>query len=222
LTQQEADGNRTVKTKVEIWRGVVTGMNPGAAVSVAPTPGCPYDYIIVLCEYTSLDNDLDKSTTTDTNRTTGTTEAVSQNDELFFGCIHGQGTNATTPSNGFSNLSKGGSYSRLSVGDLIVNAGGQAAFVVSAGTGTAGSMVTFRGSMVAIAGVTRDQSGNPLGSCDVRAFKTDNNQLVDTTVSDENGNYTVNVLDTTNHFIVAFKAGSPNVKGVTDVTLQGA
>lgn len=74
-----------------------------------------------------------------------------------------------------------------------------------------------------VVGVTRDVYGSPLGGVTVRLFRTSDNVLVDTIVSDPSGNYLLGTPyypDT--HYVVAQKSGSPDVQGVTVNTLIGA
>ena len=74
-----------------------------------------------------------------------------------------------------------------------------------------------------IAGVTRDQYGSPLGGCTVKMFKTSTDELVDTQVSDPSGNYTVSSPYYPDaHYLVIYKAGTPDVFGTTPNTLIGS
>jgi hypothetical protein len=71
-------------------------------------------------------------------------------------------------------------------------------------------------------GVTRDVYGSPLGGCTVQLFRTADNVLVDTLVSDPSGNFILRSSyypDT--HYIVSHKSGSPDVDGATVNTLIG-
>ncbi len=74
-----------------------------------------------------------------------------------------------------------------------------------------------------IEGVTKDSSGSPLGSCTVILMKTDpmginGKSITQMKVSDAStGAYKFYVRDPdTAYFVVAFKAGPPNVFGRTD------
>lgn len=75
-----------------------------------------------------------------------------------------------------------------------------------------------------IAGVTRNQYGSAIGSCTVKLFKTSDDSLVSQIVSDPNdGSYLLSTPyypDT--HYIVAYKAGSPDIAGATVNTLTGS
>lgn len=72
----------------------------------------------------------------------------------------------------------------------------------------------------AISGVTKDANGAVLAGCTVQLFRAGDNSLVATGVSDGGGNYTFNPPDNAGYFyVVAFKAGTPNVVGVSDMTL---
>jgi hypothetical protein len=70
----------------------------------------------------------------------------------------------------------------------------------------------------AMSGVTRDSNGNALGGCTVLLISIKMGEPVRQTTSDANGNYTFYVRDNTTHyFVAAYKSGSPNVFGRTDV-----
>lgn len=71
-------------------------------------------------------------------------------------------------------------------------------------------------------GVTRDVYGSPLGNCTVSLFLTATNALMDTIISDVDGNFILRTAyfpDT--HYIVSHKSGSPDVDGATVNTLVG-
>lgn len=72
-----------------------------------------------------------------------------------------------------------------------------------------------------ISGVTRDVYGSPLGGCTVRLFNTALNTLQDTQVSGADGTYQLMTVYTDAHYVVAYKAGGPDVAGVTVNTLVG-
>jgi hypothetical protein len=75
----------------------------------------------------------------------------------------------------------------------------------------------------AFTGVTRDQYGSPVGSCAVKLYRTSDDTLLDSQVSDPSGNFLLSTAyypDT--HYIVAHKSGSPDIDGVTVNTLIGA
>lgn len=75
-----------------------------------------------------------------------------------------------------------------------------------------------------VSGVTRDIYGSPLGGVTVKIFKTSDDSLVSTIVSDANtGAFIVTTPyypDT--HYIVTYKAGSPDTFGTSVNTLTGA
>ena len=83
-----------------------------------------------------------------------------------------------------------------------------------------------------ISGITQDSTGAALGSCAVSVFETIPNaalnepqgRLVGMTVSDAAGNYSVDVTTAagTTFFVVAYKAGAPDVMGTTVNTLIGS
>jgi hypothetical protein len=77
----------------------------------------------------------------------------------------------------------------------------------------------------ALTGVTRDGTGAALGNCRVVAFETGRigvegiEATVGETISDESGNYTLEVSLNTSHQLIAYKAGSPDVAGITKNTI---
>jgi hypothetical protein len=85
-------------------------------------------------------------------------------------------------------------------------------------------------SKMAFVGVTRDAYGTALGDCTVKLYKTADgaypgtkDRLLYEAVSDASGNfavYTPYYPDT--HYMVSYKAGSPDVEGTTVNTLIGA
>lgn len=77
-------------------------------------------------------------------------------------------------------------------------------------------------SMFGIAGITRDVYGSPEPFCTVKLFKTASDELVYQITSDGDGAfvvYTPHLVDP--HYIVAFKAGSPDIAGASDNNLVG-
>jgi hypothetical protein len=78
-------------------------------------------------------------------------------------------------------------------------------------------------SRVGFVGVTRDQYGAPLGGVTCSLFKTDTRAWIMDIVSDANGNFLLqSVYSPDTHFIVFYKAGSPEVFGTTRQALVGA
>lgn len=78
-------------------------------------------------------------------------------------------------------------------------------------------------SRVGFVGVTRDEYGSPLGSCVVQLFRTADDLFIMEITSDANGNFLLQSWYTPDaHYIVAYKAGSPDVFGTTLNTLVGA
>lgn len=74
-----------------------------------------------------------------------------------------------------------------------------------------------------IQGVTRDAVGNPLGGCRVKCFRTSDDTKTDETVSDANGNFMVSTpFYPDAHYLVQYKATSPDVFGSSLNTLVGA
>lgn len=73
----------------------------------------------------------------------------------------------------------------------------------------------------AIYGITKDSTGAALGACAVHAFRTTGDVQVDNQTSDASGNYEVSVYDDGPFYVVAYKAGAPDVTGATVNTLAG-
>lgn len=74
-----------------------------------------------------------------------------------------------------------------------------------------------------VAGVTQDSTGAPLGSCIVQLFRTVDDALIAETISDASGHYSFPVQnDDALYYVVAYKAGGPDVAGTTVNTLTGA
>lgn len=74
-----------------------------------------------------------------------------------------------------------------------------------------------------LTGVTRDALGSPIALCTVKLFRTSDDVLLDTQVSDANGNFVLNTPYYPDaHYMVAHKSGSPDVDGVTANNLIAA
>lgn len=71
-----------------------------------------------------------------------------------------------------------------------------------------------------IAGVSRDSAGVVLGTCRVELFATGSDQSIAETVSDAGGNFEFGNPGTGPFYIVAYKAGSPDLAGTTVNTLM--
>jgi hypothetical protein len=86
-----------------------------------------------------------------------------------------------------------------------------------------GRAVYRRPARYTIAGITRDASNNPLAGCAVEVFETGSGLLRGATVSDANGNYSIDVTggEGLTFFAVAYKAGTSDVAGTTVNTLVG-
>ena len=82
-----------------------------------------------------------------------------------------------------------------------------------------------------ISGVTKDSNGAALGGCTVEVYETvaevnpnePKGRLVNSTVSDANGNYSIDVYAGPNATfrVQSYKAGAPDVAGTTVNTLIG-
>jgi len=69
-----------------------------------------------------------------------------------------------------------------------------------------------------IVGVSRDATGVALGTCVVKVFRTDDDVLVASTVSDGSGNWTAYPNQQGPYYFVEYKAGSPDVFGTSPNT----
>ena len=71
-----------------------------------------------------------------------------------------------------------------------------------------------------VLGVTKDSTSTPLGGVTVSLFLTSTNTLIGQTISDGSGNYDFPLFNPPGPFyLVAYKAGSPDVAGTTVNTL---
>lgn len=70
-----------------------------------------------------------------------------------------------------------------------------------------------------IIGTTRDSSGNPLGNCIVQGFQTSTDTFVGQVTSDTAGYFELPTSYSGNHYLVCYKAGSPDVAGTSANTL---
>lgn len=75
-----------------------------------------------------------------------------------------------------------------------------------------------------ITGVTRDSTGTPLGSCVIQGFLTATDVLVGEQTSDASGyfEFITNFPAPAQHYLVAYKAGSPDVTGASVNTLTAS
>lgn len=72
-----------------------------------------------------------------------------------------------------------------------------------------------------LSGVSRDSTGAALAACTVLVFNAHTNEFIGQTVSDGSGNWSVVVpTNSPRHFVVEYKAGSPDVAGTSVNTLQ--
>lgn len=72
-----------------------------------------------------------------------------------------------------------------------------------------------------ISGTTRDSVGAALGACRVELFRTADDSNVSQTFSDANGIFIMSASNLIQHYLVAYKAGSPDVAGTSLNTLVG-
>jgi len=72
-----------------------------------------------------------------------------------------------------------------------------------------------------ISGVTRDNTGAPLGNCTVRLLDTVKDTILEVVISDADGAFTFSaLLDDSANYLVAYKNDTP-VRGTSDNTLVG-
>lgn len=82
-------------------------------------------------------------------------------------------------------------------------------------------IATGGNSQLGFSGVTRDGNNSPVGGMTVRLFRTSDSTLVATTVSRYDGSYNVSTpYAGQDHFITCHKAGSPEIAGASQSTLQ--
>jgi hypothetical protein len=75
---------------------------------------------------------------------------------------------------------------------------------------------------VAISGYTRDRAGAILPNCEVHLYRTLDDLEMDETTSDAAGYYEFrSAIPVETYYVVAYKAGSPDVAGTTLNTLVG-
>ena len=108
--------------------------------------------------------------------------------------------------------------------------GSGAAYDVTAAIGARAELVTITGIAfmptitavtIAIRGVTRDQRGGIIGSCEVHCFRTSDDVEVGQVTSGSDGSFEIVVPAGVDHYLVAYKVGTPDVAGTTVNTLQG-
>lgn len=77
---------------------------------------------------------------------------------------------------------------------------------------------------IRISGITKNSTGTALGLCTVDLYRTCDDLLVAKMTSDANGNYAFDLspLPLVTYYVVAYKAGSPDVAGTTLNTLVGS
>jgi hypothetical protein len=74
-----------------------------------------------------------------------------------------------------------------------------------------------------IIGITQDKDGNPLGNVIVQGFRTSDDFYVGQVISDAGGYYEFPSQYTADqHYLVIYKAGSPDVTGASTNTLVPA
>jgi len=71
-----------------------------------------------------------------------------------------------------------------------------------------------------VTGITKDSSGAVLPNCALALYRTQDDSVVSYTVSDGSGNYSF-VCGPGQHYVVAYKVGTPDVAGTTVDTLVG-
>lgn len=74
-----------------------------------------------------------------------------------------------------------------------------------------------------ISGITKDSAGAVLGNCTLELFETGTDRFMEKTTSNGSGYYYFkSPLRSASYYVVAYKAGSPDVAGTTVNTLAGA
>jgi hypothetical protein len=78
-------------------------------------------------------------------------------------------------------------------------------------------------SYLRIFGVTKDSGGVALGGCSVKLYQTVGDVYIDSTLSDGAGNYEFRTASlSTAYYVVAYKAGAPDLAGTTVNTIVGS
>ena len=72
-----------------------------------------------------------------------------------------------------------------------------------------------------LSGVTRTCAGAVLGSVTVLCFRTSDNLLIGTTVSDGSGTFSITVTAGESHYLVGYLVNAPDTFGTTRNDLQG-
>lgn len=80
---------------------------------------------------------------------------------------------------------------------------------------------SFSTAAFTVSGVTRDSTGAPIGGCAVELFLSDGDTKVDAVVSNGAGAF-VFAATAGPYYLVAYKAGVPDVAGTSVNTLAGA
>jgi hypothetical protein len=76
---------------------------------------------------------------------------------------------------------------------------------------------------LSISGITKDSTGTPLGNCAVALYRTVDDLFLERVTSDGSGNYSFSSVGLGEaYYVVAYKAGAPDVAGTTVNTLVGA
>lgn len=70
-----------------------------------------------------------------------------------------------------------------------------------------------------LSGVTRDGAGAPIAGCTVDLFRTSTDERVGSAISDGAGAFSIFAAGAGPFYLVAYKAGSPDVSGTTANTL---
>lgn len=73
-----------------------------------------------------------------------------------------------------------------------------------------------------ITGVTKDSTGAPLAACVVQLFRASDDAFISEVTSDGSGAYAVCPSGSGSFYIVAYKAGAPDLAGTSVNTLVGA
>jgi hypothetical protein len=106
---------------------------------------------------------------------------------------------------------------------LSTDAGGAFGGIISVIQWEQPEKISGQSSRLGLTGTTRDVYGSPLGGVTVKVFRTADDTLQGSTISDvNNGTYLVTTPFNDGHYIVARKDGSPDVFGATDNDLLGA
>lgn len=104
----------------------------------------------------------------------------------------------------------------------VGDTGGTVAGVIGGYSWGTYSTVSGANARLAIVGIARGYAGSPLAGATVKLFRASDDSLQCTQTSDANGAYTLTTPYADGHYVTMYKAGPPDVSGMTINTLAPA